>query len=118
EIRHIFVGAMSANAAMRLPNFKEEGKLIITSGDRSDMILAALDSKTACIVLTNNVLPPGNILAEAQEKGVPILSVPFNTFETSKKIDEMETMITKEENAKIVLLEKLVKENIDLQAIF
>ena len=34
--KHIFVGAMSADAPMRPPLFQKEDKLIITSGDRSN----------------------------------------------------------------------------------
>ncbi|PKK85772.1 MAG: hypothetical protein CVT48_04040 [Thermoplasmata archaeon HGW-Thermoplasmata-1] len=112
-INTVFVGAMSASEAMRSPIFKKEGKLIITSGDRSDMILAALETNAAAIVLTNNILPPSNIISKAAEANVPLLLVPGDTFATAKKVDDMEMLLTHEDDAKIALLEKMVKENVD-----
>jgi BioD-like phosphotransacetylase family protein len=114
KVREIFVGAMSADAAVRNPLFSKEGKLIITSGDRTDMIIAALESDTSAIVLTNNVLPPSNVISKAEEKGVPLLMVPTDTFRTAKQIDDMERLLTWNEKDKIDLLERLVKENVDL----
>ena len=43
-VKNILVGAMSINALYQTPLFKQEGKLVITPGDRADMILAAIES--------------------------------------------------------------------------
>lgn len=56
-VKNIIVGSMSAGAAVKLPVFREEKKVVITSGDRHDMIAAALEGDTAAVVLTNNVEP-------------------------------------------------------------
>jgi hypothetical protein len=117
-IKHVFVGAMSADPAHRntLTNIiNKENKLIITSGDRSDMILTALESDTSCIVLTNNVLPPSNIIAKAQDAGVPLLMVPQDTYSTATQIDDLEPLLMKEDLGKLALVEKLVKDNLDLK---
>ncbi len=117
EIKTIFVGAMSASAAFRHPLFKKEGKLIITSGDRSDMILAAIETKAECVVLTNNTLPPSNIISKAAEHNVTLLLVPYDTYETAKKIELIEPLLAKGDSERIAALEKMVKENIDLKAL-
>lgn len=117
-IKHVFVGAMSVDPAHRntLTNiFNKENKLIITSGDRSDMILTALESDTSCVVLTNNVLPPSNIIAKAQDKGVPLLMVPQDTYSTATQIDDLEPLIMKEDASKIAIVEKLAREHLDLK---
>ncbi|MFX1283975.1 MAG: AAA family ATPase [Promethearchaeota archaeon] len=115
KVEHIFVGAMSAAQVIKKPLWALENKLIITPGDRPDMILAALESSTAGIVLTNNILPSDPIIeSKANMVNIPLLLVSTDTFATAKQIDDMDITFTKEETDKIDLLEKLVKENVDL----
>jgi len=117
-ICNVFVGAMSASAALASPLFKEPDKLIITSGDRSDMVLAALDEGgTSCIILTNNIVPPANVTAKASEQKVPILLVPTDTYATATQVEALEPLLTKDDADKIEIITKLAKENIDLKAI-
>jgi uncharacterized protein len=113
-VQRIFVGASSADSVLRDLAFQEDSKLIITSGDRSDIILASLDSRTAGIVLTNNLLPPSNIVAKAQDKHVPLLMVPGDTFAVAKQVDDLEPLITKRDAVKQQLLGKMVRERVDL----
>lgn len=116
-VKNIFIGAMSGNVAVQKPFFKKEAKLIITGGDRSDMILAALDSDAAGIVLTNNILPPANIIARAEERGTPLLLVAPDTFHIASQIDRMEPLLTRDEAAKIGLLEAVVRDSVDVEAL-
>lgn len=116
-VKHIFIGAMSANAALQHPLFAKENKLIITSGDRSDMILAALESNTAGVVLTNNILPPANIISRAAERKIPLLLVPYDTYETAKRIESVEPLLTKDDAEKINLLGQLIKECVNITKI-
>jgi len=116
-VKNIFVGAMSADAALRKPLFRKESKLIITSGDRNDMILAALDSDTTCIVLTNNILPPSNIISQAADRDIPLLLVPSDTYQITKRIDSMEPLLTKDNSEKIDLLQKLVGKYVNTKEI-
>ncbi len=112
--KQIFIGAMSIPTAMRHPGFAQEQKLIITSGDRSDMILAALESNTAGVVLTNNIVPPANIISRASERNIPLLLVPYDTYETAKRIEAIEPLLTKDALDKIAILEGLVRDHVDL----
>ena len=116
-VKNIFVGAMAADAARREPRFAEEQRLIITSGDRSDMILAALEGDTVGIVLTNNIMPPANIISQVAERGVPLLLVAEDTYQVAKRIDDIERLLTKEETGKIELLTEMVREHVDLGAL-
>lgn len=108
-VKEVFVGAMSANMALVDPDFRHSGKLIITSGDRTDMILAALESDTAGIILTNNILPPPNIISKAAERKVPLLSVTLDTYQLAKQLDDLEPLLTRFDNAKVDLLAQMVK---------
>lgn len=115
--RNIFVGAMSADAAARNPRFGKPRKLVITSGDRSDMILAALDGDTAGIVLTNNISPPSSIISKAEQLGVPMLLVPDDTYQVAKQIDDAQYLLKRDETEKIELLTKLVRDHVNVKAL-
>ncbi len=117
KVKTVFVGSMSGDAAARHPLFKKEKKLAITSGDRSDYIVAALESDTSGIILTNNVLPPQNIISKAADKNIPILLVPFDTFQTAKQVDDMVPLLTKDDTERIELLKKLIEQNVNIGAI-
>ena len=107
-VKSLFIGAMHVNAALESPLFKEEGKAVITSGDRTDMILAALEGDTACVVLTDNITPNAKIISAAKERNIPLLMVPADTFQTAKQLDLMEPLLTKEDTEKVELLKNTV----------
>jgi BioD-like phosphotransacetylase family protein len=111
-VKHIFVGAISTEAGMRNPVFNQENKLIITSGDRDDMIIAALASNSAGVILTNNIIPPSNIIAMAAEQNIPLLLVAHDTFQVAKQIDRLEALITPADAEKVAILADLVGKNV------
>jgi uncharacterized protein len=114
-IKNIIIGAWSANVFLQNPVFKKENKLVITGGDRTDMILASLDSDTSAIILTNNILPPSNIISKASERDIPLLMVFSDTYQTAKQIEGMEPLLTKDDSEKVELLAQLVKKHVNLQ---
>jgi uncharacterized protein len=117
RVKHVFVGAMSGDVAARGPLFKKESKLVITGGDRSDMIVAAMEGSTAGIILTNNIIPPQNLISKAQDRNIPMLLVPFDTFETARQIDHMAPLLTKDDSNRIELLTKLISQHIDTKTL-
>ncbi len=116
-IKDVFVGAMSADAVLRMQRFNKESKLVITSGDRSDMILAALDTHAAGIILTNNILPPPNILARASGTNVPLLLVAQDTFQAAKKVDNLVSLLSKDDDEKMEQLAGMIKDHVELATI-
>jgi len=118
RIRTIAVGAMSVGAAMGDARIGARDKLVITSGDRSDMILAMLDADgTSGIVLTNNIVPPPNVIAKAGGRGIPLLLVPQGTYETALQVESIQPLLTAEDEEKIARLCELVKEYVDLASV-
>jgi BioD-like phosphotransacetylase family protein len=59
------IGAMSQESALkyfeRVPN-----KVVITGGDRSDILLSALNTSTSCIILTGGLLPSQEVIDRAR----------------------------------------------------
>lgn len=115
-VKGIFIGSISSAAARENPLFKEEGKVVITSGDRGDMIEAALSGKTAAILLTNNILPSPDLIEKAATTGIPLLVVSADAFEIVKQIEGMEALLTGADAEKIARIEQLVRTHVDLQA--
>jgi BioD-like phosphotransacetylase family protein len=117
KVKNIFVASKSIDASANNPQFKQENKLAITSGDRSDYIVAALESSTSGIILTNNVIPPQNLISKASDLNIPMLLVPFDTYETAKQIDNAVPLLTWDDTDKILFLSELIKQNVDIQSI-
>ncbi len=101
-IQHILIGALSASQIQRHPDFKKKKKLIITGGDRTDVIAASLkDPNTSCVLLTNNIVPPSNLTARADKKNVPLLSVRLDTYTAAQKVERIESIILPDETDKV-----------------
>ncbi|WP_291325961.1 phosphate acetyltransferase [Desulfovibrio sp. UCD-KL4C] len=102
-------------AAMHIENFLKyvgEGSLIITPGDRSDIILASLSSRlsdaypnVAGILLTGGIHPAMTVhhLIEGW-KGVPlpILIVPEHTYKTAQIVQGLHGTIDPENSVKVL----------------
>ena len=73
------------------------------------MILAAIESNTVGVVITNNILPSSNIISKAYERNIPLLLVPQDTYQTATQINNIESLFTKEDVHKIDLMEQLVR---------
>jgi len=117
-VKNIVIGAWSANVFLQNPLFKKEKKLVITGGDRTDMILASLESDTSGIILTNNILPPSNIISKASERNIPLLIVFSDTYQTAKQIESLEPLLTKDDTEKAELLKNLFQKHANVQEIF
>lgn len=113
-VEHVFVGALSVGEMVRKPQFHKERKLMVTGGDRSDVILASLDENTSGIVLTNDIIPPSNIISKADRAGIPLIVIPLNTYEAAKRLEKMDTITTIEDDFKIQKIKELVTPNIKL----
>ncbi|MGP2570561.1 phosphate acetyltransferase [Ornithobacterium rhinotracheale] len=102
-----------AVGAMQLPNFLnhiDQNSLVITPGDRADIILGSLQAhisskypSVAGIVLTGGIKPEETImrLIEGTQQNVPIVSVKTGTFETTQKIGAIRSDVSKEKITKI-----------------
>jgi BioD-like phosphotransacetylase family protein len=116
-VKNIFIGSASASAALKNPLFQAEEKLVITSGDRGDMIVAAVDSNSAAIVLTNNILPPPNLIAKAEKMGVPLLLVSLDSYQVAKEMDNLESLPTKDDKDKIALIEQMIMTHVNIKGL-
>ena len=115
--------------AMMLPNFLnhiKENVLIITPGDRGDIIIGSLQAnlsanypKVAGIVLTAGSLPdePMLRLIRGLQTVIPIISVQKGTFETTTTIGSIHSKITIDNSKKIELAIEVFEKYVDMKAL-
>ena len=116
-------------AAMQLRNCLDRiknGDLVITPGDRADVIVASLASLTSSsmpnisgLLLTGGLLPEEPILKfiEGFPNIVPVLLVQENTFEAARKADKVHAVIAPTDTRKITKALALFEQNIDVPAL-
>ena len=116
-VETLTVGAMTAEAA--LSRFrKQTNKAVITSGDRADIQLAALETSTTCLILTGNLRPSPLIVKQADEFDVAVLLVRTNTLETVEAIERIFGKTRLGQVAKLQQFEALLAEHVDLDRLY
>lgn len=117
-------------AAMKLDNFLEyieDGDLVITSGDRSDIIVGCLSTvfstnypNISGILLTAGMMPHKSInklIAGFKDLSIPILSVDNGTFDTAVNVAKVPATITAQSVRKIALAMGLFSSNVNIDEI-
>ncbi len=114
-------------AAMEVPDFLgyvEDGCLVITPGDRSDIILACLAAdvatsfpRVAGLLLTGGQSPAENVqrlIEGLRRKKVAILQVPTDTFTTALDVNRIEATILPGDDRKIAAALGLFEGHVDM----
>ncbi len=119
----VIVGAMEPHDAIK---YIVDDSLMITPGDREDMIMTALGCfretdekrlKVSGLILTGGIKPDQpimNLLAKAQ---VPILASTLDTYDVATIIHELTVKIRPCDTEKINTIVKLIKDNEDFNRI-
>ncbi|MBK1719055.1 phosphate acetyltransferase [Thiocystis violacea] len=115
-------------AAMEIPDFLgyiEDGCLIITPGDRSDIILASLAAdassafpRVAGLLLTGGLRPAEKVqrlIEGLRRTKVSILQVPQDTFATAMNVSRIEASILPEDERKIAAALGVFEGHVDIE---
>ncbi len=113
-------------AAMEMPHFLEhieEGDLVITPGDRADIILASLLAHKsqyyphlAGLILTGGLNPADSIsqlISGLRNTKFPILSVASDTYETTMQVVSSKAKLSADNSKKIAMTIGLIEAVID-----
>ena len=73
---------------------RRENKAVIVRGDRPDLQMAALDTSTTCLILTNGKLPVQYIVHHAKLRQTPILTTQAGTLETMERLNNIGERVT------------------------
>jgi len=112
------IGAMTPESALSWLR-RSAGSALITGGDRTDLLLTALETDISAVILTGNIYPALSVLTRSEEKGIPIILVSQDTFTTTRQLEEMEGKITASPSSmnKIRLTRDIVSEYVDWKRI-
>ena len=116
-IEKFLVGSMNVDKAVEYFK-KSKHKAVIVGGDRPDIILAALETSTSCVVLTGGHYPNDIIIAKAEEMKVPVLLVKEDTYSTVQKVDQVLGRLRVKEEKKIKLGARLVEKEINFSLLY
>lgn len=81
---NIIVGAMDVK---EVESRVSENDIVI-AGNRSDVQLKAIERGAGCIIITGGHMPGMDIINKADEKGCMIISEPYDSFTTSRLINQ------------------------------
>jgi len=112
-VESMMVGAMGQEQALRLFR-KQANKVVITGGDRADIQLAALETPTKSLVLTGGHRPTPMVLGQAEELGVPIVLVDYDTATTVEMVDAAIGHQKVHSPRKIERIREYIQQEIDL----
>src|SRR5579871_4763218 len=112
---------MSVHNAMQ---FFKHGTLLITPGDREDILLAATtatlahaNEKMAGIVLTDGLRPGDEVLGALQSLPVPVLLVKSDSYQVASKVNNLTVKTRPTDAKKIAIIRDIVARNINVKKI-
>src|SRR5690349_12755674 len=119
-VKEVVVGAMGVQNAM---NYFNPGVLIITPGDREDIILAAGTTAfsgqdgLAGIVLTGNLRPSPSVLKIIREMPFPVLLAAEDSYEVASQVHDLIVKTRPNDTLKISLIRDLIAEHVNVKSI-
>jgi BioD-like phosphotransacetylase family protein len=113
---------VAAMAARRALEFFEERTLVITPGDRDDILLAVLSAMSldptkklvTGLVVTAGIEPPPSILRLLQEREIPTYLVQRDTYDTASAIHDLLVKIRASDRTKVGEVVRLVDQYVDV----
>jgi hypothetical protein len=122
-VAQVLVGAMQPNDAIK---YITDDCLLITPGDREDIIMMALgcyrdsDSqrlKVSGIILTGEIIPDKSVIDLLNKAKIPVLWAKEDTYTVASHIHDLTVKIRPRDTVKINTAIKMIKDNIDLETI-
>jgi hypothetical protein len=120
-IESVIVGAMSAHRALE---YISPGCLLITPGDRDDIVLAAMSTCAigtpaaecvAGILLTGGVPPQKNVLKLIQRTQIPVILVQSDSYSAASAVNEMKVKIQPADQTKTCLARQLIRQHVNVE---
>ena len=110
--------------ARSIPNMIEHfkvGSMLVTSGDRSDVIIAAClavmnGMKIGCLLLTGDYHPEAEVMKlceSAMKAGLPILLIKSNTWQTAQRLQNFNMEIPVDDVERIEKVQEYIASHID-----
>ena len=119
RVTRVVIGAMTAKGVV---DYLQPGVLIITPGDRDDIILAAISSaqlspekSIAGLILTNDIPPHPKLLDLLARTDISVIAAKEESFTITSKIHGMTVKTQPQDTDKIPVIKRLITDHVDLK---
>jgi BioD-like phosphotransacetylase family protein len=114
-IENYMLGAMVVDSGV-IYFGRKKNKAAIIRQDRPDMQLAALETSTACLVLSGSSKPPiYNVLNKAAGKNIPVIATDTAVNDIVLNIEKALSQVKLNQDKKLAKLGEIVKQNLDMK---
>ena len=122
-VKKIVIGAMMPHDAL---DYFVDRALLITPGDREDMILASLschfvksakEIHISGIILTGNLIPHKRIISLVEQARIPVLLAKADTYSVASRVHDLMIKIRPQDKEKIDAVRRISKKYIELNKI-
>jgi BioD-like phosphotransacetylase family protein len=111
-VESFLIGAMNVQGALKYLR-QVKSAAFITGGDRTDLAMAALEQEVSTLILTGFIQPDMGVITLANEKGIPIILSPSDTYTTMRNLERLRPGIQEDEMEKVLaLIEKEIDWNL------
>jgi BioD-like phosphotransacetylase family protein len=122
-IDKILIGAMAPHDALR---YFSDRSLVITPGDREDLLLAVVGFqmdrapqglRMAGIILSGGIRPHKTIVDLIKRAGIPLLLADGDTYSVASRVHDLTVKMKPEDSEKTRLAREMIKEYVDIDAL-
>lgn len=116
-VEHLLIGGNPMDWAVSYFE-RYDNKAVVARGDRPDIQMSALETPTACLVLTGGHQPIQYVRYEAQEEGVPVVVVPTGTLATAEALERAVAHPSVHHLRKVQRFQELLFQNVNLEPVY
>ncbi|MAD45149.1 MAG: phosphate acetyltransferase [Oceanospirillaceae bacterium] len=125
DSRRVLRIALCARSLGNMVDVLRPGTLLVTPGDRDDIIVAAAIAATngtplAGLLLTSGLQPGDNVInlcRAALQTGVPVLKTRHDTFTTAQMLTDMETRVPVDDADRVHNLMTTIADHLDMKTL-
>ena len=119
HVAKIVIGAMQPKEAVK---YIVDHSLVITPGDREDIIKLTLDlhvqgCKIAGIILTGDLIPSQEFVNQTKSASIPVLLAKSDTYTTASAVHDLTVKIRPTDKEKIETVKNLIHDYVNLDMI-
>jgi BioD-like phosphotransacetylase family protein len=116
-IEDLCLSTMNMENDLRLFN-QAKCNAVIVSGDRVEIQLAALETRTECLILTGKLYPPDIVLSKAEENNIPVMVIRDTSLQTQEKIERLRKHFGLYTLSKIEQGMKIIQKNVNIKSLY
>jgi len=123
RVNKILVGAMAPHDALK---YFSDQSLLITPGDREDMILAVVgfqmdrakdELRISGLLLTGGIKPHKTVIDLVKRANIPLLLAQGDTYSVASDVHDLTVKIRPEDSEKARIIKDMIEKYVDLQAL-